>query len=93
MKVLHHCDVRCCVNPAHLWLGTMKENTHDAIKKNRAPQLSHRPTHCIHGHELTQENVYLWRGARKCRECLREIQRRIRAKASRKLLSMSPDIR
>src|SRR3990167_303900 len=33
--VLHHCDVRNCVRPSHLWLGTNLENTHDCIRKGR----------------------------------------------------------
>lgn len=33
--VLHSCDVRSCVNPAHLSLGTKKENTADMIRKDR----------------------------------------------------------
>jgi hypothetical protein len=34
--VLHNCPGRdnpACVNPAHLWLGTKRDNTNDAIKK------------------------------------------------------------
>jgi hypothetical protein len=36
MVVMHTCDVRICVNPAHLRLGTHKENTADMIAKGRA---------------------------------------------------------
>lgn len=35
MKVLHRCDNRVCVRPEHLFLGTLKENTQDCIRKGR----------------------------------------------------------
>jgi hypothetical protein len=35
MMVCHACDVPLCVNPAHLFLGTAKENIDDMGAKNR----------------------------------------------------------
>lgn len=55
MLVCHSCDVRNCVNPDHLWLGTNDDNQLDAWKKGRKRMQS--ATHCERGHEYTPENT------------------------------------
>jgi hypothetical protein len=40
LKVCHRCDVRSCIEPTHLWLGTQRENMQDAGAKGR---MSGRP--------------------------------------------------
>lgn len=35
LMVLHRCDVRCCINPSHLFLGTAEDNIHDCMRKGR----------------------------------------------------------
>jgi HNH endonuclease len=58
---LHHmCEVRHCVNPAHLELLPIGDHARVHLVK----------THCKRGHELTPDNIYLSsNGSRSCRAC------------------------
>lgn len=54
LLVCHHCDNPPCVNPDHLWIGTPKQNTHDAMNKGRLSRLP-RAWGESHGqHKLTE---------------------------------------
>jgi len=35
LKVLHRCDIRCCINADHLFLGTQADNVADMMAKGR----------------------------------------------------------
>lgn len=50
--VMHKCDNPPCCNPAHLRVGTRRDNSHDAVAKNRLVAGERHK-----GHKLTAEQV------------------------------------
>lgn len=54
LHVLHTCDVRSCVNPAHLFLGDHKENMQDMDTKGRRVSVKGED---VGGAKLTHEKV------------------------------------
>jgi len=52
--VCHTCDNRMCINPAHLFLGTHKDNAHDCIIKGRKALLYGERNG---SHKLTESQV------------------------------------
>jgi hypothetical protein len=65
----HLCRYPACVNPAHLEPVTQEDN----LKRgNSVAAIVTRTKVCIHGHDLTGDNLYVSPGGfRKCRTCLR----------------------
>jgi len=71
-QVLHKCDVKCCVNPSHLYAGTHKDNVLDNIHRLRYAdngKINSDKTQCKRGHEFTEENTYNYNGHRHCKAC------------------------
>lgn len=62
----HLCRNRACVRPDHLEPVTRRENL---IRGETSIAENVRKTHCKHGHEFTEKNIYRWRGKRLCRIC------------------------
>jgi hypothetical protein len=66
LSVLHKCDVRHCVNPEHLYLGTQKDNVHDSMSRGR--QVLPNQVGSRHSHAKLDEDMVrhiLWLDANK----------------------------
>lgn len=65
----HLCRVRLCVNPVHLEAVTIGENL---MRGEGLQAQNKRKTHCINGHELTEDNVFIRKtenNSRRCKAC------------------------
>lgn len=89
MMACHRCDNPPCVNPDHLFVGTAKDNTDDAMKKGRLKMPPKVPkgtikelgSFCRRGHPRTSENTFFVSPrVRHCRLCTR-LNRQVRRAA------------
>lgn len=69
MVLDHLCRVTSCVNPDHLEVVTVRENTR---RGTNAWATAHRTGTCHRGHSLAEGNYYVGtNGSRTCKECSR----------------------
>lgn len=73
--VCHKCDVKRCINPAHLWIGSPQQNSIDSAAKMRHKEA--RKDYCMRGHPLFGDNVRMAKqkgdGIRRvCKTCEKE---------------------
>lgn len=48
----HSCDVKCCINPDHIWAGTDRDNILDSYRKDRSGLVRRKPW----GHVLVRRD-------------------------------------
>ena len=80
----HTCRNRICININHLRVVTPIQNT---LENSISPTaVNHAKTHCIHGHEFTEENTFWYfqngRPCRRCRTCQRRVDNKYKMRRS-----------
>ena len=73
-QVCHRCDNPPCVNPAHLFLGSVADNFHDSVKKGRRRHVRLPPAN-EHADKMPRGSQH-W-NARLTEDVVREIRTRL----------------
>lgn len=70
LQLDHLCRNRACINPEHLEPVTIEQNL---LRSNLTIASQNKSkTHCLNGHEFTEQNTYIWSGrptSRGCKQC------------------------
>ena len=69
LLICHHCDNPPCVNPEHLFSGTVDDNKKDMDNKGRGKNQNSGKVFCHRGHKFDLLNTYISRGERQCIAC------------------------
>lgn len=69
------CLHRACVNPSHLKVVSPRENV---LRSSGVAAQNARKTHCVRGHEFSEENVRYEGKKRRCLACKKSANRRTR---------------
>lgn len=86
--ICHKCNVKSCINPSHLYAGTVKDNVRDMLRSGN--HNNQRITHCPRGHEYSDSNTYFnpTINHRQCKTC--QTARRKERTARERLLPYRP---
>lgn len=77
----HICRNRGCVNPAHMEVVTVAENT---LRGEGPTAVNARKVECIRGHALSGDNLMIdYRGRRRCRTCENAMKREYHRRTAR----------
>lgn len=71
-EIDHKCRNPKCWNPEHLQVLPRSENA----RRNKHAEANAAKTHCVHGHELTEDNTYWYASHRRCKTCRSDVSLR-----------------
>ena len=68
LEIDHKCRTTNCIRPSHLQAVTHRENM---LRGNTIVAIQTAKTHCLRGHPLSGENLYIYADHRGCLTCRR----------------------